>query len=105
MAEKMISADDVRHVAKLARLHLSPQEIEKFTRQLGSILEYVNKIGQLDVSEVPPMAHALPIHNVLREDVVEPSLPVEKTLQNAPQRDGNFFAVPKIIGGDEDSAG
>ena len=105
MAEKTLSADDVRHVAKLAQLHLSEQEVEKFTGQLGTILQYVNKISQLDVSGVEPMAHALPIHNVLRDDVVEEPLPVEKTLQNAPERDGDFFAVPKIIGGDEDSAG
>ncbi len=105
MAEKTITADDVRHVAKLARLHMSDAEVDKFTRQLGTILKYVNKLSQLDVSGVQPMAHALPIHNVLRNDVVEEALPVEKVLQNAPQRDGDFFAVPKIIGGDEDSAG
>ena len=105
MSQTTITTADVRHVAKLARLHLTDAEIEKFTHQLGTILEYVNKIGQLDVSNVPPMAHALPIHNVLRDDVVEPGLPLERVLQNAPQRDGDFFAVPKIIGGDEDSAG
>ena len=65
----------------------------------------VAKIGQVDVSGVEPMAHALPLHNVLREDVVEPSLPLEKVLMNAPETDGPFFKVPKIIGGDEDSAG
>lgn len=75
------------------------------TQQLGGILDYVNKIGQLDVSDVPVLAHALPITNVLRDDVVSPALPLERVLQNAPQRDGEFFAVPKIIGGDEDSAG
>jgi aspartyl-tRNA(Asn)/glutamyl-tRNA(Gln) amidotransferase subunit C len=105
MSEKTITTDDVRHVAKLARLHMTQSELEKITKELGSILQYVNKIGQLDVKNVPPMAHALPIHNVLREDVVEPALPVEKVLRNAPDRDGDFFAVPKIIGGDEDSAG
>ncbi len=105
MAEKIISTDDVRHVAKLARLHLSDAEIEKFAGQLGTILEYVNKIGQLDVSNVPPMAHALPINNVLRDDVVEDPLPLEKVLQNAPHREDAFFAVPKVIGADEDSAG
>jgi aspartyl-tRNA(Asn)/glutamyl-tRNA(Gln) amidotransferase subunit C len=59
----------------------------------------------VDVSGVEPMAHALPLHNVLREDVVTPSLPVEKVLMNAPETDGPFFKVPKVIGGDEDSAG
>jgi len=65
----------------------------------------VAKIGEVDVTGVEPMAHALPIHNVFRQDVVEPSLPLEKVLQNAPETDGPFFKVPKIIGGDEDSAG
>jgi aspartyl-tRNA(Asn)/glutamyl-tRNA(Gln) amidotransferase subunit C len=105
MAEKVISVDDVRHVAKLARLHFEEADVQRFARQLGSILHYVNKIGELNVANVPPMAHALPIHNVLREDVVEPGLGVDKVLANAPERDGSFFAVPKIIGGDEDSAG
>ena len=105
MAEKIISTDEVRHVAKLARLHLSPAEIDKFTGQLGTILDYVNKIAQLDVSEVGAMAQAMPINNVLRDDVAEPALPLESVMQNAPLREGDFFAVPKIIGGDEDSAG
>ena len=72
---------------------------------MESILEYVAQIGKVDVSNVEPMAHALPLHNVLREDVVEPSLPLEKVLMNAPSVDGPFFKVPKVIGGDEDSAG
>lgn len=105
MAEKTITIDDVRHVAKLARLHMTSEELEKFTRQLGGILHYVNKISELDVSGVEPMAHALPISNVLREDVAEEAMPLEKVLTNAPERDGDFFAVPKVIGGDEDSAG
>lgn len=105
MPEQKISLEQVRHVAKLARLALPEQQIEKFAPQLGSILEYVAKIEKIDVSGVEPMAHVLPLKNVLREDVVEPSLPVEKVLQNAPETDGPFFKVPKIIGGDEDSAG
>ena len=105
MAETTISIDDVRHVAKLARLHMTDPELARFTQQLGTILHYVNKISELDVTSVEPMAHALPIHNVLRDDVVGEPLPLEKVLQNAPERDGDFFAVPKIIGGDEDSVG
>lgn len=105
MADTTIRIDDVRHVAKLARLDLSEQELERYTQQLGSILHYVNKISELDVTDVPPMEHALPLHNVLRDDIPEPALPVEKALSNAPQRDGDFFSVPKILGGDEDSAG
>ena len=105
MADQKITLDDVKHVAKLSRLALDEGRLEKFVVQLGSILEYVAKINQVDVSGVEPMAHALPLHNVFREDVVEPSLPLEKVLQNAPDSDGPFFKVPKVIGGDEDSAG
>lgn len=100
-----ITPEQVRHVAKLARLALTDAEVERFGPQLESILEYVAKMDRLDVSNVEPMAHALPLTNVLREDVVTPSLPVDKVLQNAPESDGPFFKVPKVIGGDEDSAG
>jgi len=104
MAEEKITLDQVKHVAKLARLALDDSKLEKFATQLESILEYVAKISQVDVGGVEPMAHALPVHNVFREDVVEPSLPVEAVLQNAPDSDGPFFKVPKVIG-EEDSAG
>src|SRR5947207_1704134 len=105
MPEAKITIKDVRHVAKLARLDLPENRLQKLTGELESILEYVAKISEVDVTSVEPMAHALPLHNVLREDVVEPSLPLEKVLQNAPDTDGPFFKVPKVIGGDEDSAG
>jgi aspartyl-tRNA(Asn)/glutamyl-tRNA(Gln) amidotransferase subunit C len=106
MAEQPeITPEQVRHVAKLARLHLDEPQLQRLEGQLESILEYVAKIREVDVAGVEPMAHALPLTNVLREDVVEPSLPVEKVLQNAPESDGPFFKVPKVIGGDEDSAG
>ncbi len=105
MAHPKITPADVHHVARLARLSLTDAEIERFVPQLESILDYVAMMDKLDVSNVEPMAHALPLSNVLREDVVTPSLPVEKVLQNAPETDGAFFKVPKVIGGDEDSAG
>jgi aspartyl-tRNA(Asn)/glutamyl-tRNA(Gln) amidotransferase subunit C len=105
MSDSTITIDEVRHVAKLARLEMDETELARFTHQLESILGYVAKISQLNVDKVQPMAHALPLHNVLREDVIEPALPLEKVLQNAPEVDGAFFAVPKILGGDEDSAG
>jgi len=105
MAQQQITFDEVRHVAKLSRLALDDKRLEKFSVQLGSILQYVAKINEVDMTGIEPMAHALPLHNVLREDVVEPSLPLEKVLQNAPEADGPFFKVPKVIGGDEDSAG
>jgi aspartyl-tRNA(Asn)/glutamyl-tRNA(Gln) amidotransferase subunit C len=100
-----LSLEDVRHVAKLARLALDEERLKKFTPQLESIIEYVAQVRAADVTGVAPMAHALPLSNVLREDVVEPSLPIEKVLQNAPEADGRFFKVPKVLGGDEDSAG
>ncbi len=105
MPDSQISIEDTRHVATLARLSLDESKLQKFTGQLQNILKYVDKIRQLDTAGVEPMAHALPLQNVLREDVVEPSLTVEEVLQNAPETDGPFFKVPKIIGGDEDSAG
>ena len=100
-----ISLDQVRHVAKLARLALREDQLAKYAPQLGAILQYIEQINKIDKSGVEPMAHALPLHNVFRDDVVEPSLPLEEVLKNAPQTDGPFFKVPKIIGGDEDSAG
>jgi len=107
MSQTQISLDQVRHVAKLARLALSEAQLARLAPQLESILQYVAKIGQVPALDaVEPMAHALPLRNVLRDDVVEPSLPVEKVLLNAPETDGPFFKVPKVIGGgDEDSAG
>jgi len=96
-----IDAQQVRKVAKLARLALTDAEIEEFTGQLGAILQYVEKMNELDTSNVEPLAHCLPIHNVFRADEVQESLGTERTLANAPQRDEAFFKVPKIL---EDSS-
>jgi aspartyl-tRNA(Asn)/glutamyl-tRNA(Gln) amidotransferase subunit C len=101
-----ITLEQVRHVAKLSRLALDESNLQRFTGQLESILEYVAQIGQVDVSGIEPMAHPLPLKNVLRDDTVGPPLPLDKVLQNAPETDGPFFKVPKVIGGaEEDSAG
>jgi aspartyl-tRNA(Asn)/glutamyl-tRNA(Gln) amidotransferase subunit C len=100
-----LSIDDVRHVAKLARLSLDDARLAKLTGELESILGYIDKLAEVDTSNVEPMAHALPVHNVFREDVPQPGLPLDKVLGNAPESDGPFFKVPKVIGGDEDSAG
>ena len=105
MPDQHLTLGDVRHVARLARLALPDERLNKLTGQLESILGYIDKLAEVDVSNVEPMAHALPLHNVLRDDVVEASLPVEQVLMNAPESDGPFFKVPKVIGGDEDSAG
>ena len=94
---KTIDEAQVRKVAKLARLELSDAEVEEFTGQLSAILGYVEKMNELDTNGVEPLAHCLPISNVLREDCVKESLGTEKTLANAPQRDREFFKVPKIL--------
>jgi aspartyl-tRNA(Asn)/glutamyl-tRNA(Gln) amidotransferase subunit C len=102
---KTVTPDLVRHVARLARLQLDDAHVTKYTTQLESILGYVAKIDEVNVEGVEPMAHAAALHNVLRDDVAEPGLPREAVLRNAPETDGPFFKVPKVIGGDEDSAG
>ena len=100
--EKKIDRAQVRKVAKLSRLELAEAEVEEFTGQLSAILDYVAKMNELDTDNVEPLAHCLPISNVFREDHVKESLGTEKTLANAPQRDGDFFKVPKIL---DDSSG
>ena len=95
--EKKIDQAQVRKVAKLSRLDLSEEEIEEFTSQLSAILNYVAKMNELDTAKVEPLAHCLPISNIFREDVAKESLGTEKVLANAPQRDGEFFKVPKIL--------
>ena len=104
-SKQHLTLDDVKHVATLARLALPDDRLVKLTGELESILGYIDKLAEVDTSGVEPMAHALPVHNVLREDVPQDALPLEKVLQNAPETDGPFFKVPKVIGGDEDSAG
>lgn len=99
---ELITLDQVKHVARLARLWLDEAHLQRLTTQLEPILGYVNKISSVDVGDAQPMAHALPLHNVLREDVIEPSLPLDKVLANAPDTDGPFFKVPKVLGADED---
>lgn len=105
MSQHTLTPEQVRHVAKLARLSISDQQVAKFSTQLTSILSYVAKLSEVDVEGVEPLAHPIPLHNVLREDVAKPSLEVDLVLANAPSKDEPFFRVPKVIGGDEDSAG
>lgn len=102
---KSITPDDVRKVAQLARLSLDETHVQRLASQLESILGYVNKIGQVDMTGVEPRAHALPLHNVLREDVPGPALPLDQVLRNAPDAQAPFFKVPKILGAEEDSDG
>ena len=86
--------DEVLHVARLARLELTDDEVERFTEQLSAILEAVAKVSELDLSDVEPTAHPLDLVNVWAEDEPRPSLPVEEALANAPEREGGFFKVP-----------
>jgi aspartyl-tRNA(Asn)/glutamyl-tRNA(Gln) amidotransferase subunit C len=88
---------EIGHIALLARLELSEEEKDLFSRQLGSIIQYIEKLNELDTESVEPTAHILPLHNVFREDAVQPSLPREMALQNAPERNEQFYRVPKII--------
>jgi aspartyl-tRNA(Asn)/glutamyl-tRNA(Gln) amidotransferase subunit C len=92
-----IDQNQVRKVAKLSRLELTEAEVEEFTGQLSAILGYVEKLNELNTDGVEPLAHCLPVSNVLREDCPRESLGTQKVLANAPQRDDEFFKVPKIL--------
>jgi len=94
---KKIDADQVKKVAKLSRLELTEDEIAEFTGQLSSILDYVEKMNELDTENVQPLAHCLPVSNCFRDDRAKDSLGTDKTLKNAPQRQDEFFKVPKIL--------
>jgi aspartyl-tRNA(Asn)/glutamyl-tRNA(Gln) amidotransferase subunit C len=89
-----ISRDEVIHVARLARLELSEEELERFAGQLDAILEAVGKVSELDLSNVEPTQHPLALANVWAEDEPRRSLPVEEALANAPDREGDAFRVP-----------
>jgi len=93
----MIDRDQVRKVAHLARLELTPQEEKTFTTQLSSILEYFDQLSELDVSGVQPTTRAIDVSNVVRIDNLQPFPDREALLNGAPDRDGDFFKVPKII--------
>ncbi len=88
---------DVRDVARLARIELSDEEAATFQSQLGSVLEYVEQLGRLDVSQVEPTAHAAPVFNVFREDVAKPGLERAAVLANAPHAANNLVVVTKVI--------
>ncbi|SHM64236.1 aspartyl/glutamyl-tRNA(Asn/Gln) amidotransferase subunit C [Caldanaerovirga acetigignens] len=92
-----ITIETVEHVANLARLYLSEEEKKEMANTLSSILDYMDKLNELDTANVPPTAHIIPIKNVFREDVVKESLPREEVLKNAPEKERGFFKVPRII--------
>ncbi len=88
---------DVNYVAHLARLALSPEEARKFGAQLGSVLGYIEKLKEVDVTGIEPTAHAFPLYNVTRSDEVRPSLEHQLAMQNAPAQANGLFIVPKIV--------
>jgi aspartyl-tRNA(Asn)/glutamyl-tRNA(Gln) amidotransferase subunit C len=93
-----ISTDDVAHVARLARLTLTEEELQRFTEQLGAVLDHARDVEALDTAGVPPTAHPLPLHNVLRDDEVVPCLDRDEVLAQAPATEANRFRVPRILG-------
>ena len=93
----MISREDVEHVARLTRLHLTPAEVDQMQAQLGGILAYIDTLRSLDVEAVEPTSHAVPLVNVMRDDEVRPCLPPSEMLANAPDPHGEFFRVPRIL--------
>jgi aspartyl-tRNA(Asn)/glutamyl-tRNA(Gln) amidotransferase subunit C len=88
---------DVKYVAHLARLTLTPEEEKKLGAQLGNIIGFVEQLKSVDVSQVEPTAHAVPTVNVTRADEVRPSLPHDEAMRNAPKKAGGLFIVPKIV--------
>ncbi len=92
-----LQEDQIRYVAKLARLELTDEEVQLFSQQLNNVLGYMVELTRVDVSKVEPTFHPIPLQNVFREDRVRPSLSVDKALENAPSCEGNLFKVPRIL--------
>ena len=88
---------DVKRVAHLARIALTPDEEKKLGSQLGHVLGYIEKLRELDVTNVEPTAHAVPMVNITRDDEVRPSLPHDEAMRNAPKKAGGLFVVPQIV--------
>jgi len=97
-----ISEQQVRHVALLARLALTDEQVESFGQDLNSILGHIDTISQLDLGDVEPTAHPLDVVNVTRADEVRPGLSCEDALRNAPDSDGTAFLIPRIVGPGEE---
>jgi aspartyl-tRNA(Asn)/glutamyl-tRNA(Gln) amidotransferase subunit C len=93
----MIQEDEVRHMAKLARLQLEDQEVALYTEQLDGILGFFDELKGIDTEGVPLTSHPVPVSNAFRADVVRPSLPLEQVLLNAPKSEGDYFRVPRIL--------
>jgi aspartyl-tRNA(Asn)/glutamyl-tRNA(Gln) amidotransferase subunit C len=98
-----LSEHDVRHVAMLARLALTDAEVEAMRDDLNSILGHIDEIQRLDLANVAPMAHAIAVTNVTRDDAVVPPLSQEAAVSNAPQSEGGAFVIPQIVGGGDEA--
>jgi len=92
-----ITKETVEYVAHLSRIELEPQELEKISGQLSSIVDFIDKLRSVNTDNIAPTSHILPINNVLRQDQPGKALPAEKALENAPEKCDNFFIVPKVI--------
>ena len=93
-----VSKEDVEKIAKLAKLKFSDEELENFTPQMNEILNYMDKLNELDTENVEPLSHPVEQINVFRDDKLKQSIPTEDALKNAPSKDEQFFKVPKVIG-------
>lgn len=91
-----ISREEVKHIAYLSRLDLKENEVDKYTGHISQLLDYVETLKGVNVDQVEPMSHAIPVYNIMRDDVVGESLPVELALANAPEKDGPYFKVPRV---------
>ncbi len=97
MEKKIIERKDVEYLSKLARIELSEEEKNKFEKDLGKILEYISKLNEVNTENIEPTYHVIPIKNVFREDSPEKSTSKKEIIKNAPDRNSNFFKVPRII--------
>jgi aspartyl-tRNA(Asn)/glutamyl-tRNA(Gln) amidotransferase subunit C len=96
---KIITKEDVAHIAELSRLSFSEKELAQFTGELNNILDYIHKLDELDTTDIPPTSHVLDISNVFREDTIHEHLNREDALKNAPEHEHNHFKVPRAVEG------
>jgi aspartyl-tRNA(Asn)/glutamyl-tRNA(Gln) amidotransferase subunit C len=92
-----VTKEDVKKVAALSRLYIAESEMDAFRADLGAVVEHAEKLNELDTSDVQPTAHILPVKNVLREDIVRPSMDREAVTGNAPEKEGGCYIVPRVV--------
>jgi aspartyl-tRNA(Asn)/glutamyl-tRNA(Gln) amidotransferase subunit C len=92
-----VTKEEVKKIAVLSRLYIDEDQLDHFARNLEAVLDHAEKLKELDTKDVPPTAHILPIHNVLRADEIQPSMPRELLTKNAPEKDGGCFIVPRVV--------